>query len=219
MDIDVAATIGALDRRVETRDRDGQPVQVVLASRRYDTSVEDLWDALTDPERLPRWFLPISGDLRLGGRYQLEGNAGGEITGCEPPTWLAVTWEMGEDVSWVEVFLSEAEGGARLRLEHSANVSPAFAAQYGPGATGVGWEMALMGLGLHLATGQDNDAAAYHAWTVSAQGKDFSRGSSAGWCEAAIANGEDGATARAAAERTRAFYTGETSAEDGEAAG
>lgn len=39
-----------------------------------------MWDACTDPERIPRWFLPISGDLRLNGRYQLEGNAGGAIT-------------------------------------------------------------------------------------------------------------------------------------------
>ena len=45
-----------------------------------------MWDACTDPERIGRWFLPVSGDLRLGGRYQLEGNAGGEILRCEPPT-------------------------------------------------------------------------------------------------------------------------------------
>ena len=38
-------------------------------------------DALTDPERIGRWFLPISGDFRLGGRYQFEGNAGGKILG------------------------------------------------------------------------------------------------------------------------------------------
>ena len=45
--------------------------------------IEDVWDALTNPERIGRWFLPISGDYRLGGRYQFEGNAGGEIVACE----------------------------------------------------------------------------------------------------------------------------------------
>ena len=44
-----------------------------------------MWDAVTSAERIPRWFLPISGDLRLGGRYQLEGNAGGEVLECAPP--------------------------------------------------------------------------------------------------------------------------------------
>ncbi len=50
---------------------------MVVARRRYAGAVDEVWDALTNPERIPRWFLPISGELRLGGRYQLTGNAGG----------------------------------------------------------------------------------------------------------------------------------------------
>ena len=77
----------------------------------YDAPIEDVWDALTDPERIGRWFLPISGDYRLGGRYQFEGNAGGEIVACERPHRLRVTWVYGEaaspaDVSEVELRLS-----------------------------------------------------------------------------------------------------------------
>ena len=74
--------------------------------------IEDLWDVLTNAERIPRWFLPISGELELGGRYQLEGNAGGVITACEPPLHFTVTWEFGRDVSWAEVRL---ERWSRLR--------------------------------------------------------------------------------------------------------
>ena len=59
--------------------------KVVELRRSYDADVADVWDACTNPERIPRWFLPISGDLRLGGRFQLEGNAGGEIKECDPP--------------------------------------------------------------------------------------------------------------------------------------
>ncbi|WP_308168107.1 hypothetical protein [Nonomuraea sp. NEAU-A123] len=44
-----------------------------------------MWDACTSAEHIPRWFLPIEGDLRAGGCYRLEGNAGGEVLACEPP--------------------------------------------------------------------------------------------------------------------------------------
>ena len=66
-------------------ERDGQPARAVTLARSYATTVEDLWDAVTNGERILRWFLPISGELAPGGRYQLEGNAGGVITACEPP--------------------------------------------------------------------------------------------------------------------------------------
>jgi uncharacterized protein YndB with AHSA1/START domain len=70
--------------------------------------------------RISRWFLPISGDLRLCGRFQLEGNAGGEITDCEPPRRLAVTWEFGGHMILVTVDLAPAgEAATELRLRHA----------------------------------------------------------------------------------------------------
>ena len=95
-----------LSARCRRMERDGRPARAVTLSRGYATSVEDLWDAVTNPERIPRWFLPVSGELEPGGRYQLEGNAGGLITACEPRSHLALTWEFGEDLSWVEVGFS-----------------------------------------------------------------------------------------------------------------
>jgi uncharacterized protein YndB with AHSA1/START domain len=56
-----------------------------------------VWDACTDPDRLNRGFLDVTGDLRLGGSYQLEGNAHGEILRCSPPRLLAVSWIYGTD--------------------------------------------------------------------------------------------------------------------------
>ena len=100
MKIDVASQIGAVTRKVGTRQHNDRPARLAVASRTYNTTAEDVWDALTNAERIPRWFLPVSGDLRLGGRYQLEGNAGGEITRCEPPRYLALTWEYGGEISW-----------------------------------------------------------------------------------------------------------------------
>src|SRR5215467_4161756 len=135
MKIDVAQVIGAVTRTIEQRDHNGRPARVVIATRTYDAGAAEVWDAMTSPERIPRWFLPISGDLRLGGRYQLKGNAGGEILGCEPPRLLSVTWEFGGEVSWLNVRLTESsDGGTRLRLEHIAHVPGELWNQYGPGA-------------------------------------------------------------------------------------
>ena len=80
MDFDVEDQLSAVERSVSSTLRERQAARAVALSRSYATTVEDLWDAVTNGERLPRWFLPISGELELGGRYQLEGNAGGEVT-------------------------------------------------------------------------------------------------------------------------------------------
>ncbi|MPY64707.1 SRPBCC domain-containing protein, partial [Streptomyces spongiae] len=85
--------------------------RVVTLGQTYDSTVEDVWDACTNPERIPRWFLPVSGELRLGGRYQLQGNAGGTIERCEPPRGFGATWEYDGNVSWIELRLAEVGGG------------------------------------------------------------------------------------------------------------
>jgi uncharacterized protein YndB with AHSA1/START domain len=167
-----------------------------------------LWDAVTNPERLPRWFLPVSGDLRLGGRYQFEGNAGGEITSCEAPRYVAATWEFGGGVSWVSVRLADGPDGASLELEHIAPVPDDMWDQFGPGAVGVGWELALVGLAQYLETGRAVDPATALAWPTSEEGKAFVRQISDDWGRASITAGTDEAAAMAAAARTTGFYTG-----------
>jgi uncharacterized protein YndB with AHSA1/START domain len=95
--------------------------RTVLIRRRYHAPIQDVWEACTDPERLNRWFLPVSGDLRAGGRFRLEGNAGGEILRCEPPRLLAVTWVYGDlPADEVELRLSaDPDGDTVLELEHA----------------------------------------------------------------------------------------------------
>ena len=99
MEIDVASVLGLVTRTVRNSEKDGKPASTVTLTRLYDTSVDDLWDALTSKERIPRWFLPVEGELRLGGKYQLKGNAGGTITACTPPSHFAATWEFGGRMS------------------------------------------------------------------------------------------------------------------------
>ncbi len=206
MDIDIASKIAAVDRQVQNREHRGHPARVVIASRTYPAPVADVWDAITDRERIPRWFLPISGDLRLGGRYQLEGNAGGEITRCDPPHHLAVTWEFGGDVTWVDVRLAEDPGGGTLlRLEHVVLDDERWA-EFGPGAVGVGWDMALLGLDQHLSTGGSVEGG---TWMATPEGKAFMLGSSEDWGRASMAAGTPEDAALAAAGRTAAAYTGD----------
>lgn len=208
MAIDVARYVGAVTREVRSREIEGKEARVVVATRTYDTTIEDVWDALTNAERLPRWFLPVTGDLKLGGRYQLQGNAGGTIKQCEPPRHLALTWEFGGGVSWVTVRLSpDPTGGTRLELEHAAHVEEHWK-KFGPGAVGIGWDLGLVGLARHLETGEAVKFEEGMGWAASEDGKDFMRRSGEDWCRADIASGAEPKTAKAAAAQTIAFYTG-----------
>jgi uncharacterized protein YndB with AHSA1/START domain len=212
--IDVSHQISSIDRRVGSRTLEAGEARTVTISRVYDTPPDDLWDACTNPERISRWFLPISGDLRPGGRYELQGNASGTIERCEPPHSLDATWEYGGQTSWVELRLTpETDGRTRFALEHIAHVDDELWAQFGPGAVGLGWDGALLGLTLHLASGGEPLAReAVEAWQASDDGRRFFTLSSERWAEASIAAGTDAAEAHAAAARTTDAYSGEPAA-------
>jgi uncharacterized protein YndB with AHSA1/START domain len=209
MPLDIAAHLGAMSRTVRNLERDGRPAKAVIASRVYPTDPADLWDALTTPARLRRWFAPVHGELRLGGRFQVEGNAGGTITACEPQRRIEATWEFGGGVSWIEVTLSEEGAGTRLELAHIAPIDPHWD-RFGPGAVGVGWDLGFYGMALHLADPQaDRPPEADQSWFATKEYKDMVRATSDDWGRAALAAGEDRDKALAAAEATRQFYTGE----------
>src|SRR5262245_21966387 len=208
----MANEFGVEFRRVENRQHLGKPALVAVAIRTYDTTVDDLWDAVTTPERLARWFLPVEGDLKVGGRYQLKGNAGGTIIRCERPEALDLTWEIMGGTSWVNVRLAPDGGKARFTLEHIAHkdgIGEEHLKQYGPGAVGIGWDLALEGLRRHLLDPRASlDPKAFETWTLSSEGKTFVRSAGEAWGAAHAASGEDPGEARARAERTIAFYTG-----------
>lgn len=202
--IDVVQQINAVSRRVGARVLEAGEARTVTVSQTYDAPLEDVWDACTNAERIPRWFLPVTGELRPGGHYRLEGNASGTIERCDPPNGFAATWEYGGEISWIELRLSTtAEGATRFALEHTGPVDDTRWAQFGPGAVGVGWDGALLGLSLYLKGGSIDDP---EAWQVSAEGRDFYTRSSTAWGAANLASGADPeAAARAVANSTR-FY-------------
>jgi len=206
--IDVTQQINAVQRKVGTRTLEAGEARTVTISQTYDAAIEDVWDACTNAERIPRWFLPVSGELRLGGHYQLRGNAGGTIERCDPPRSFSATWEYGGEVSWIEVRLTtEATGQTRLEIEHISHVGDERWAEFGPGAVGIGWDMAIVGLSLHLSGRPAVDPQEGAAWAASAEGKRFMKLSGDRWCQAHIASGDDEAGARRMAERTIAAYT------------
>ena len=215
---DILDEVDTIQREVGSRRIAGGEGRSVIIRRRYDAPIDDVWDALTNPERIGRWFLPISGDYRIGGRYQFEGNAGGEILSCERPHRLRATWVYGEitsdaDISEIEILLTPAGDEATdFEMEHTAIVPDDRWDQYGPGAVGVGWDMGLLGLTLHLSGGTVGDPI---AWQISAEGREFATRSSKAWGEANKAAGADPAAAERAVANTTEFYAPDPQAAPG----
>lgn len=207
--IDVTQQINTVRRTVGTRTLDAGEARVVTISQSYDTDAADLWDACTNIERIPRWFLPVTGDLRVGGQYQLEGNANGTILTCDPPRAFTSTWECGGDVSWIEVQItSEGSHRSRFELQHISHVGDHWE-EFGPGAVGMGYDGALIGLAIHMSTGKSVDPGFGEQWTASDDGRRFMKLSSEAWYEANVAGGADAEWARSAADRCLAAYLGE----------
>ena len=182
--MDIATQLEAIDRAVIRRPGPhGEEVSVQIR-RTYDAAIADVWSALTDPDRMKRWFLPISGDLRAGGNFQLEGNAGGDIIACEPPHLLKVTF--GGPTSLVELRLSpETEDRTSLELEHTV---PIEFAQSGAGSlfVGPGWDGGFVALDLYL-RGEVSDDPIAAANTP--EGQELSKRSVDSWVAVVQASG------------------------------
>lgn len=164
---DLLDALEAVRRRVHPGSADDAVAVAVVLERSYPAAPADIWDALTDPARLARWFLPVEGDLRAGGTFHAEGGTDGEILACAPPERLVVSW--GAPDSVVAVTLVAHGDGTTLTLEHAvpaAHVPDAGGALY----VGPGWDEALVSLALHLAGGTAGqpELYAYGAHTVRA---------------------------------------------------
>jgi uncharacterized protein YndB with AHSA1/START domain len=180
---DVLEELAATAREVARRGTGGDELIAVTVRREYPAEVEDVWDAVTDPQRLARWFAPVTGDLREGGSFQVEGNAAGDVRECVPPTALTVTW--GGPVSLVRVRLSASDAGTVLELEHTV---PAAFAGSGAGAlhVGPGWDVTLLGLALWLRGELVDDPA---TWEASSEVREVNAGSIEAWAATVRASG------------------------------
>jgi uncharacterized protein YndB with AHSA1/START domain len=152
--VDLAAWLKSVHREV----RNGETASIVLR-RRYPTTLPDLWDAITTPERVNRWFARIEGTPAQGETVQVLDNGVPiswtvEIRTCEAPHRLVLGWrfngknemfEHDDSRDEVEVRLTPDGDGTVLQLEHR---SP----EQGPWQrmSGTGWEAHIMGLAGYL---------------------------------------------------------------------
>jgi uncharacterized protein YndB with AHSA1/START domain len=127
----------------------------------YDTDIDDLWEACTNPERLARWIAEVSGDLHAGGSihasFTSTWTGPGRIEVCERPRHLLLTMEPGtEDESELEAWLTEE--GERTRLVVEERGLPLDRLHF----HGAGWQAHLEDLGRTLV----GDASDWKArWT------------------------------------------------------
>src|SRR5258707_133757 len=111
---------------------------VVRMEDRFDTGIDDLWSALTDPSRLARWLGEFEGDLRLGGEFRaryFDGWEGiGRVAVCEPPQHLLVLTRhvRQADEHAVEATLTADGDQTILVLEHRG-MPGNLLAEYGAG--------------------------------------------------------------------------------------
>ncbi|GIH81281.1 SRPBCC domain-containing protein [Planobispora longispora] len=207
---DVLDELAAVRRAMGTGSVPAGEAYTIELRRRYDAEIDDVWDAVTSPERLQRWFKPVTGDLRLGGKFALDGGEHGEILRCEPPRLLKVSWLYGPDAdAWpgtseVEVRLTAGPaGGTEFELIHAAVVGEPLFPTYGPGAGGVGWDLTLLALGRLLAGSETID---HEEFEKSPEGREFGRRSAAAWGRAHLAAGGEPEHVAAAVEATTKFY-------------
>lgn len=146
------------DRTLSSVRRDGDAA-VVHVEDVFATSVDDLWSAITEPERLARWIADVEGDLRVGGalrlRFTSSWEGAGEVVVCEPPHRLVVrTSEDGGGDTVIEARIEPEGHGARLVVEDRGipvGETPDHAA---------GWQVHLEDLGAVLAGREAGDWAA-----------------------------------------------------------
>jgi uncharacterized protein YndB with AHSA1/START domain len=128
--------------------------RVLTIVREFRAPIEDVWAAVTEPERLSRWIGTWEGDP-ASGQVMFTMTAEGattaeemEIRECDPPRLLRVTSHVGEEHWFLEVLLEEREGVTTLTFTQP-DIEPTQAESVGPG-----WEYYLDRL-VAVQTGRD----------------------------------------------------------------
>jgi uncharacterized protein YndB with AHSA1/START domain len=140
------------------RSADGKGV--VRMEDRFETAIDDLWSALTDPRRLAHWIGEVEGDLRLGGEYRFRffasGSEGaGRVDACEPSQRLLLAMALGQpDEDVIEVTLT-ADGSQTILVWEERGMPLDLLAAYGAGV-----QIHVEDLAAYLAGRERVDAAA-----------------------------------------------------------
>jgi uncharacterized protein YndB with AHSA1/START domain len=133
---------------------------VVRMEDRFDTGIDDLWSALTDPRRLARWIGEVEGDLRLGGEFRFRffasGSEGiGRVETCESPRRLLLAMALGQPEEDVIEATLAADGDQTVLVWEERGMSLDLLAAYGAGV-----QIHVEDLAAYLARRERVDAAA-----------------------------------------------------------
>lgn len=186
----------------------GQPGRCVRISVKIPAPVATVWEAISTQRGLRSFLGDIRGDLREGGSFAIRDNASGAIHECVPQREIFTDWDFAESHSTVRVRLTEEEDFTVVDLEiASPDTQDDHWNTYGPGATGVGWEMVLLGLQHYATTGESMDE---NTWIESGSAREAITHWADAWCDVHVSTGADDVAARKAADRTAAFYLGDS---------
>ena len=141
--------------------------RVAVFTRTYETTIEDLWDACTDPERLGRWYTTVTDDLRLGGTFAQANMVWGTIVDCDAPHLLRLSLGGGADEIELRLSRGAEDGTTILELQHATTLDA-----HDIGGTlydaifcmGGGYYPRFLALNLHLrgTLPEDCDSTAFH---------------------------------------------------------
>jgi len=148
------ASIPLVERSVTAGKIADGPAHAVMLRRRLDAPIQDVWAAVTTPDRIDRFFLPVNGDFREGGHYAFEGQASGKILACDAPNLLRLEWIPPDrtEADQVEVRLTaDGDDATWLELEH-ASIADVFHTDLSGDkfSPAIGWEGPLHFLGEYL---------------------------------------------------------------------
>jgi uncharacterized protein YndB with AHSA1/START domain len=160
-------TYGEPDPELRRRTIPAGEARVAVFTRTYETTVEDLWDACTTPERLGRWYVPVTGDLRVGGSFQQVNMGSGMILVCDPPQLLKLSLGGGADEIELRLSPGPEDETTTLELQHATTLDTheiggqMYDAIF---CMGGGYYPRLLALDLHLrgTLPDDYDSVAFH---------------------------------------------------------
>ena len=115
----------------------------------YATDIDDLWSAITTPERLARWLVTVNGDTAPGNWFgaSFTSNWDGKlrVDECDAPHHLTLHATDGESDTVMEAWLTTEGDGTRLVVEERGLVLEDV------GYHGSGWQTHLEDLASEVA--------------------------------------------------------------------
>lgn len=177
-------------------------VRVVLTLRtNISRAPARLWPLLTRAPELARWFGPVGGELREGGRFEAPGGVTGRILQVQEPHRVRLSWEQeGLEGPLLLRLDPEDDGTTQLTLRRTVLLDAAELDRTGPGALALDWEIVLLALAAHTdgwhATCLEPVPVPTPQWQRSPQGRSMVRAWAVRWAAEAIAAGVDEDTAR-----------------------